>query len=380
MAAGQKQEFTFQASTISTENAPAEEVYKLQALLAKYGYLSDYQPGVFDEATRIAVAQFQSFYRIYAEDDGVTDPATLDLLSQRRWGVADLTQVDHDPAAPLAPFVTIGAKWQKKDLAYRFLNATPDLPAQRQQDIIRDSFRRWQDVCGLKFQEKPANAVTELSIAFHQGSHGDGNPFDDGGGPDGNTLAHAFFPPPRGGNWAGALHFDEFEHWKDQPGGPGIRLYNVTLHEIGHLLGLAHSQDTSAIMYAYYAEDRNDLRPDDVAGAQSLYGAPASQPSSLTPGEHVSGFMPNTGAEVAYQLVVQNKLLVKLSGPSDQDFDIYVRHGAPVERQSQKYDEVSYGMTAEELVTINDPKPGTYYILVHSYRGSGSYTVQAKIT
>jgi peptidoglycan hydrolase-like protein with peptidoglycan-binding domain len=380
MPSGQKQDFAFQAATLSTSSPPGDEIYKLQTLLAKYGYLADYRPGVYDEATSIAVAQFQSFYRIYPEDDGLADPATLDLLSQVRCGVADLTLIDRDPGAPLAPFVTIGAKWQKKDLAYRFLNTTPDLPVQRQQDIIREAFQRWQKVCGLKFQEKPANATTELSIAFHHGSHGDGNPFDDGGGPDGNTLAHAFFPPPRGGAWAGALHFDEFELWKDQPGGAGIRLYNVTLHEIGHLLGLAHSQDTSAIMYAYYAEDRNDLRPDDIAGAQSLYGAPEAQPASITPGEQISGYMPSTGAEVSYQLTVQNKLLVRLSGPPDQDFDVYVRHGAPVERNQERYDEVSYGMTSEELVTINAPKPGTYYILVHSYRGSGSYTLQARVT
>ena len=33
------------------------------------------------------------------------------------------------------------------------------------------------------------------------------------------------------------------------------------------------------------------------------------------------------------------------------------------------------GATAAELVTIADPNPGTYYVLVHSYRGSGSYNL-----
>ncbi len=231
----------------------------------------------------------------------------------------------------------------------------------------------------LVFQEVAANQSSELSVGFYRSSHGDGSPFDDGGGADGNTLAHAFFPPPQGGTWAGSLHLDEFERWKDQPEGAGIRLYNVALHEIGHLLGLSHSQDTNAIMYAYYGEDRNDLRPDDVAGVQSLYGAPVAAPLAISPGERVSGHLPQTGAELRYQVTLQNKLLIKLQGPAGQDFDLYVRHEAPVGTADGQYDAVSYGMTADELVTIDDPKPGTYYILVHSYRGTGSYTLEVEV-
>jgi hypothetical protein len=252
------------------------------------------------------------------------------------------------------------------------------MPVPRQQEIIREAFQRWQNESGLTFAEADDDGAT-ISIGFYRGSHGDGAPFDDGGGPDGNTLAHAFFPPPLGGRWAGALHFDEFEFWKDQPGGAGIRLYNVALHEIGHSLGLSHSQDQTAIMYAYYAEDRNDLRPDDIAGIQSLYGGPVDKPTVVTAGDRISGYLSGTNAEAVYQMTVQNKLLVKLSGPTGTDFDVYVRHGQPVDRSRDAYDEVSYGITSEELVTITDPKPGTYHILVHSYRGSGTFTLETNI-
>ncbi len=375
-----KHVFRMTAQRLAPDKGSAEEVYNLQRLLGNYGFLSgDYRPQMYDEATRSAVAQFQSFYRIYPDEDGVCDEQTIRLLNQPRCGVPDLGGRIHLPDGRLAPFVTVGAKWPRNDLSFKFLNSTPDLSEQRQRDIIREAFNRWSQSSALVFREVPLNDSAALSVAFHRGSHGDGSPFDDAGGPDGNTLAHAFFPPPVGGPWAGSLHFDEFEAWKDGPGGAGTRLHNVALHEIGHLLGLAHSQDTNAIMYAYYGEDRNDLRPDDMAGVQSLYGASLGAPTPITPGQRIRGQLAQTGAIASYQVTLQNKLLVSLQGASNQDFDLYVRFGSPVDLQADAYDAVSYGVTAEEFVTIEKPQRGTYYILLHSYRGSGSYELQAEV-
>lgn len=376
-----KKPFTLRLKRLAKDTAPGREVYALQALLSQYGYLAgDYCPGHYDEATAQAVSQFQSFYRLYPADDGVCDEATINHLNQPRCGVPDPDPAHRAASGRLSPFVTVGAKWMKTRLAFKFLNATPDLPQDRQRDIVREAFNRWAQISALSFTEAAVNVASDLTVAFHSGNHGDGSPFDNGGGPSGNTLAHAFFPPPAGGSFAGSLHFDEFEVWKDQPGGTGIRLYNVALHEIGHLLGLDHSQDQNAIMYAYYAENRNDLQPDDIAGIRSLYGAPAAGPTAIAPGQQVSGHLTGTGAEVGYQVTLQNKLLVRLSGPSGQDFDLYVRFGAPAGKNPGEYDHVSYGVTADELVTVNDPRPGTYYLLAHSYQGAGNYTLEVEVT
>ena len=375
-----KKRFRFTKDVIHPKTADVEDVYHLQALLAAYGYLTGaYQPGKYDQATRDAVSQFQTFYNIYPDEDGVCDKETIDILNQPRCGVCDPAIGQRSIDGRLASFVTV-AKWSTNNLTFKFLNSTLDLPEDRQREIIREAFSRWANVSALEFTEVQANEPSILSVAFHRRSHGDGNPFDDQGGPDGNTLAHGFFPEPRGGSWAGSLHFDEFETWKDQPGGnEGTRLYNVALHEIGHCLGLSHSQDTNAIMYAYYSEDRNDLQPDDVAGIQSLYGTPVAAPVAIIPGEKISGYLQQTNAEVQYQVTLPNKMLIKLDGPQNEDFDLYIKYGEPAGFEDGQYDKVSYGTTSEELITIENPKAGTYYILIKSYKGSGSYNLQVEV-
>ena len=90
----------------------------------------------------------------------------------------------------------------------------------------------------------PTEAPT-FSIAWTRTNHGDGSSFDDGGSIQGNVLAHAFFPPPCGGTFAGALHFDEFEIWTDTAAPEAIRLLNVATHEIGHLLGLDQFKESA---------------------------------------------------------------------------------------------------------------------------------------
>lgn len=59
-------------------------------------------------------------------------------------------------------------------------------------------------------------------------------------------------------------------------------LQAILTHEAGHFLGLAHSVDTSAVMYAYYHPGSIDLTPDDIAGICTIY------PPLPPPAQHAS--------------------------------------------------------------------------------------------
>ncbi|PWA96832.1 hypothetical protein CTI12_AA036140 [Artemisia annua] len=95
-------------------------------------------------------------------------------------------------------------------------------------------------------------------------NHGDGSPFD---GPSG-VLAHAFSPTD------GRLHFDADENWSvgPEPVPDTIDLQSVALHEIGHLLGLAHSEDENAAMWSSFpVGSLKGLNSDDILGVKALY-------------------------------------------------------------------------------------------------------------
>jgi hypothetical protein len=87
------------------------------------------------------------------------------------------------------------------------------------------------------------------------------------------VLAETFLPPPaNGGTDAGDILFNSNVQW--QIGG-GYDLETVAVHEFGHALGLAdESTDSNAVMYSSYDGLKTALDSDDIAGIQSIYGAP----------------------------------------------------------------------------------------------------------
>ena len=176
------------------------------------------------------------------------------------------------------------SKWDGLDITYFFENGTDQLEGQIERDVIRQAFALWSDQTPLTFTESSSAAQADIIVAWAVRNHGDGDPFD---GP-GDVLAHASFPNPYDDSQV-ILHFDDEERWVDSAT-RDVDLLTVAAHEIGHNLGLAHSSDRAALMYASYSGPRRSLSEDDIAGVQSLYGvqsdpdpAPQAPPQDATP-------------------------------------------------------------------------------------------------
>ena len=174
--------------------------------------------------------------------------------------------------------------WDKLDITYSFVNGTGQLQGDVERDLIRRAFALWSDQTALTFTETTDNSIADIVIGWATGDHGDGDPFD---GP-GDVLAHASFPNPYDNSQV-FLHFDDDERWVDSET-RNVDLLTVAAHEIGHTLGLAHSGDPGALMFASYSGPRRFLSEDDIAGVQSLYGvgsdpdpAPEAPPQGATP-------------------------------------------------------------------------------------------------
>ncbi|KFQ15077.1 Interstitial collagenase [Leptosomus discolor] len=201
------------------------------------------------------IREMQSFFGL--EVTGELNHKTLDMMKQPRCGIPDVHSYSTFPQKP---------RWMKEDVTYRILNYTPDMLQADVEEAIAKAFQLWSSVTPLRFT-RLYSGQADIMISFAAGFHGDFYSFDGPGG----TLAHAY--PPSSGI-GGDAHFDEDENWTKFTTYSGYNLFLVAAHELGHSLGLGHSNVFGALMYPIYtASDSRDYRlpQDDIDGIQALY-------------------------------------------------------------------------------------------------------------
>ncbi|KAH1080821.1 hypothetical protein J1N35_020582 [Gossypium stocksii] len=291
MAARPVPEFPFRELTVSTvdkyysynrflgseRGRHVSGMSEIKKYLRYFGYLTSPDYNVSDD---ILDAQFESAIKHYQSRLGLLvtgrlDYGTLSQILAPRCGIPD-----GESSSPTLHakknyvFFPGKPRWARPIPMALTYGISPDnlihyLSLSDIRKTFKRAFSRWASVIPVSFVETDDYGFADIKIGFYTGDHGDGEPFDGVLG----ILAHSFSPE------SGRFHLDAAETWAVDFGVEkstvAVDLESVAIHEIGHLLGLAHSPVKNAVMYPSLKprEKKVDLSIDDIQGVQSLYGS-----------------------------------------------------------------------------------------------------------
>lgn len=169
------------------------------------------------------------------------------------------------------------------------------------QPVIQAAFDKWSAVANVQFVYSgidnsglAINDPAATSPTIRIGAFAFNGDF---------SGAVGYSPPPNGGTGSGDLLFNtnvgfqlaggtEGSALQQFPQGGGLYMNDINglaLHEIGHTLGLLHSADAGSVMCGFPTSGcanldtlTQQLKADDSAGAQFLYGAAVPVPEPQT--------------------------------------------------------------------------------------------------
>lgn len=229
--------------------------------LRDFGYISGLpNAAVSQDSISSGLALLQEYYGL--DPTGELNEETINFMKKSRCGVAD----------NINNLNFVHRKWNKTEITWHFFvgnNTHVSLAAK--------AFQLWEDATGLKFvnlKNRNADIIISLQTKSHSYAYGGSacgaGAFD---GP-GIVLAHAFFPYY---NRKTEIHLDSDENWSlKMPGEENdpskYSMYQILVHEIGHALGLEHTNSKSSVMFPYYLSDWNHMLGEiDKNNVESLY-------------------------------------------------------------------------------------------------------------
>ncbi|KAL5722319.1 hypothetical protein ACHQM5_005855 [Ranunculus cassubicifolius] len=253
-------------------------VQQLKQYLKRFGYLDASHANnddEYDELVESAIKTYQLNYHLNVT--GSLDSETLREMMKPRCGVPDIVdgmntmssgkkKKQHERRLSLRTtthfaFFPGSPKWgaDQTHLTYRFESQIEAVDIGTFRSVAAQAFKRWAQVSQFTFAEAEDGSNSDIVVGFFRST------FDGPGGVLGRSYA-----PPRG-----VCTLDADENWSTNPTNDmQTDLESVTVHELGHILGLGHSQVSEAIMFPTYKEGeiKRDLQDDDKQGIHELYG------------------------------------------------------------------------------------------------------------
>jgi len=183
----------------------------------------------------------------------------------------------------VAEYTLEGPKWASNTVTWSFASGSPfsSAIAAPYQATVESALVAWGEAANIDFQQVASGTQADIEIgwgALEGSSGGDtigltsyyataSNQFVPGTTVELQDPAQLpLISTADGYTWEGTVS----------------TLYQVSLHELGHALGLNHSTDPTAVMYPTAQTTNPGLSIADIAGMQSLYGAPTAADIALT--------------------------------------------------------------------------------------------------
>ncbi len=246
-----------------------QDLVEVQQYLRRFGYIREDAAALtaatsIDDRMSRALSRFQQRYNL--EPTGELDAPTRQLMGTARCGLADI----EDPLA----FATMCA-WDHRNLRFSIGPLSADVTNAQARAALAAAMATWAAAgVRLTFTEVAMNQNPDFIVDWRVANDPDHNM-------TGGVLAHADFPPGCSvvvANPPLPLHYDDQEHtWVIGAVAGGFDIETVGLHEIGHLLGLGHTNVNGSVMFPFVSSNftLRALQPDDLAGIRALYPSQA---------------------------------------------------------------------------------------------------------